>query len=381
MAIKPRSLSRYVHLGNVVLSAVVKPPEDRKSQWPEQHPDNLVLRFGTALKNPDLGWVFGSSTEKCDVLLQTPKGDANEKGISKAHFSITIDERYRVVLRDRSSWGTAVGYDGQADQEVRQHVAWILCQNGNQAWDETFINVPNTDGFRFQIFFPNHHKGNKEYNENVQNYLRRPREPAFQQLSVKSEPITRQMSRPKTPDQRPVYVPQGLVGDGAYGDVYKAMDAGSGEIFARKLIKSSATSPKDLKTFLMEVQMLQENVHPNIAEIVEFEASPRMCITMKFYAYGSLRKTSPQYPWDQRDVFRQILTGLSFLHRRKIVHRDLKPDNILVKSIEPFEIVLADFGYARYFDSRVASSGIGTAGYMAPEVFLGNYYGPPVDIY
>ncbi|KAK8176960.1 kinase-like domain-containing protein [Phyllosticta citrichinensis] len=127
--------------------------------------------------------------------------------------------------------------------------------------------------------------------------------------------------------------------------------------------------------------MMRDNVHPNIAEIVESEESPEMSITMKFCAFGNLRQTTANYPWDRRDTFRQTFIGLSFLHRRKIVHRDLKPENILVKTIMPFRIALADFGFARSFDSRVASTNVGTVGYTAPEIDEGNYYGPPVDIY
>lgn len=37
---------------------------------------------------------------------------------------------------------------------------------------------------------------------------------------------------------------------------------------------------------------------------------------------------------------------------KNIVHRDMKPENVLMvsKDVDKFEIKLADFGFARFFD-------------------------------
>lgn len=54
------------------------------------------------------------------------------------------------------------------------------------------------------------------------------------------------------------------------------------------------------------------------------------------------------------------------------MHRDLKPENILLRSNSPnFELVLVDFGFAEYVNSKnYALARCGTPGYIAPEVFL-----------
>jgi serine/threonine protein kinase len=48
---------------------------------------------------------------------------------------------------------------------------------------------------------------------------------------------------------------------------------------------------------------------------------------------------------------RQLLDGLSFLHRRHVVHLDIKPENILlIQESSGCSIKLIDFGLARKLD-------------------------------
>ena len=77
-------------------------------------------------------------------------------------------------------------------------------------------------------------------------------------------------------------------------------------------------------------------------------------------------------------VARDILRGLSHMHRRGFFHRDIKPENILVtKGL----CKIADLGCAREVRSAPPYTDyVSTRWYRAPELLLGSAsYGPGVD--
>lgn len=66
---------------------------------------------------------------------------------------------------------------------------------------------------------------------------------------------------------------------------------------------------------------------------------------------------------------KQLLNGISEIHKNLIIHRDLKPANVLISKNN--EIKIIDFGLSRYFDlSGKYSKGMVTPLYRAPELFL-----------
>ena len=73
------------------------------------------------------------------------------------------------------------------------------------------------------------------------------------------------------------------------------------------------------------------------------------------------------------ELVRQLSEGLHALHEANIIHRDLKPANILVRSREPLQVALADYGLSQQLATEAAFSNSGvTLPYTAPESLVGH---------
>lgn len=84
---------------------------------------------------------------------------------------------------------------------------------------------------------------------------------------------------------------------------------------------------------------------------------------------------------DVLKVGKDICTALVLCHENGIIHRDIKPDNIFVNQQGDYK--MGDFGVSRLLDTAavsMATTGIGTPEYAAPEQFMGNH-DSRVDIY
>jgi len=73
-----------------------------------------------------------------------------------------------------------------------------------------------------------------------------------------------------------------------------------------------------------------------------------------------------------------VAEALEAIHAAGLIHRDLKPSNILLAEDGPHVI---DFGVARAIDAAGVTARSGTAGFMAPEVFLGRPLTSACDIF
>jgi len=82
--------------------------------------------------------------------------------------------------------------------------------------------------------------------------------------------------------------------------------------------------------------------------------------------YQSHIKKLPKNEKMTRTLFKQILSGIEYLHSQGIAHLDIKPDNILLD--ENAKVNIADFDccFVNGVDTKVTSGG--TQNYRAPEM-------------
>lgn len=164
-----------------------------------------------------------------------------------------------------------------------------------------------------------------------------------------------------------------LVGEGAMGVVYRAVDSVLERTVAIKVMNESIARQDDLrKRFLHEAQAAASLQHPNVVCIYDLgEVDGHLFIAMEFVQGVDLERLielgEPLSLQARLDIIIDVLTGLSFAHKRGIVHRDIKPANIRVADDGRAKIM--DFGVAHLASSSMTSTGsiLGTPSYMAPE--------------
>ncbi|CAB1349657.1 unnamed protein product [Coregonus sp. 'balchen'] len=89
-----------------------------------------------------------------------------------------------------------------------------------------------------------------------------------------------------------------------------------------------------------------------------YEMAAEMVLVLQFAAGGEIfnqcvaERDEAFKEEDVKRLMRQILEGVSFLHRNNMVHLDLKPQNILLTSDAPLgDIKIVDFGLSRMVSS------------------------------
>lgn len=182
-----------------------------------------------------------------------------------------------------------------------------------------------------------------------------------------------------------------LVGEGAFGSVYRATDMKLDRIVAIKFINTSGNT---IERFTDELDAIKNLDHPNIVRLYDYDIlrGGIPCIVMEFVngrEIGDiLAQKGPFEPLRICEIAKQILDALVETHRNGIIHCDLKPENIMLTSLGARSDVvkLIDFGVASIL-SKTTDEGdrskllVGTPQYMAPEQITHAEIGPWTDTY
>lgn len=168
------------------------------------------------------------------------------------------------------------------------------------------------------------------------------------------------------------YILQAALGAGAFGVVYKVVDA-AGQCFALKMLKPGHDQDTWAR-FRKEVAIMRGIDHPHVMPVLDAsEPDDEMqWFVMPLASGGSLASLIPNdRTWPEVvTIMIQAASGLAEYHSKGGIHRDIKPENLLL--CDDGKVKVADFGVARCPElagSKMTRTAIGTGPYMAPEVW------------
>merc|ERR1719186_991784 len=163
------------------------------------------------------------------------------------------------------------------------------------------------------------------------------------------------------------------VGEGTYGEVYKAtpppeMALESGELLALKKVRLENEKEGFPITAVREIKILRQLKHKNIIKLREIVTDKQEAVDFRkdkgsFYLVFDFMEHDLMGLLDSglvtftqelnASIMRQIMEGLAYCHDRNFLHRDIKCSNILI-----------------------------TLWYRPPELLLGEErYGPAIDVW
>lgn len=210
------------------------------------------------------------------------------------------------------------------------------------------------------------------------------------------------------------YRVEAFVGEGGMGRVYRAWDISLERRVALKVIRADhARKTGALDRFQREAQILARLDHPGICRVYDWVDHQGMLVMAMEWVDGTLLSELLELgplPLPQAvRVLRETALALAAAHAKGVIHRDLKPSNILIAPTGAAKLM--DFGLAKDFRDpssedqrstdpipileeatqatrpqalrRLTQPGMvmGTRGFIAPELLLGEPATAATDMY
>src|SRR5262249_30724592 len=175
------------------------------------------------------------------------------------------------------------------------------------------------------------------------------------------------------------------LGQGGFGEVYKARDTRLDRIVAVKILSETVARDAQFRErFNREARVISQLDHPHICKLFDVGEHHGMAFLVMQYLEGETlerRLKKGALPIDHAIQYAiQITDALVKAHGGGIVHRDLKPGNVMITK---HGAMLLDFGLAKTAATVGTAAGLstlpttanltadgtilGTLRYMAPE--------------
>jgi len=207
------------------------------------------------------------------------------------------------------------------------------------------------------------------------------------------------------------------MGDGAFSNVYKALDKRSSQKVAIKCVRKFELNRNQRANILKEVSIMRTLNHPSIIKLISFtESKEHYFLILELMEGGELFHQIVKLTYFSEELARhvilQVARGIRYLHEEKgVVHRDIKPENLLFEAIpivpskqtkqRPYDeekedegeflpnvggggigqVKIADFGLSKIVWADQTATPCGTVGYTAPEIVKDERYSKSVDMW
>ncbi|HEX3765226.1 MAG TPA: serine/threonine-protein kinase [Kofleriaceae bacterium] len=185
-----------------------------------------------------------------------------------------------------------------------------------------------------------------------------------------------------------------LIGEGGFGQVWRARRDADGEIVAIKVLHLELVRSVDALTrFQRELDAVERLDHPNVVRGLGHGTLPdgRPYLILEYVEGPSLREVLHERgalpPAEMLTIVEPLCDALHVAHEAGLIHRDVKASNVILArrdgAVRP---VLLDFGLVKLVDQigpglTSSRSMLGTPAAMAPEQMRGQPVDPRTDIY
>ena len=163
-----------------------------------------------------------------------------------------------------------------------------------------------------------------------------------------------------------------IIGEGAYGKVYRAINKNDNKEYAVKVIevRRFKENKKLEECTVNEINILTNiEKHEHIIKYIDMLKTPNNFYFVYEFCNGGtlegrLRKEKCLPEREALMVFKQLIDAFQVLNKYNIMHRDLKPDNIFFSN---GVVKLGDFGFCKSLEkANMTKTMLGSPIYMAP---------------
>lgn len=170
---------------------------------------------------------------------------------------------------------------------------------------------------------------------------------------------------------------ESILGQGGFGEVWKALDTHRNLTVALKLMRDrnrgATWREATILTAMRSEHILEVHNADVFIDVPYLDTALADCsLDKRAYPHGA-------EPGLATDWMRRALRGLDLCHKRRLLHRDVKPENVFLTA--QGDARLGDFGIAELMDPAGTADPHGDPFITAPELLTGGRASVASDVY